>query len=230
VKPLLRYLPLFLFCSLPWANAQYPHRHDSGEPGPYNFAIGFGSAQDSSNGSGIENLNSVNALSSCTVSSLDPTCVRNPALAHFFMGIDGDAMLNRRFGFGGELTFTPGRSNYGPLLYRQDFYDFNGLFVPLSNKHFSFRLEGGIGGAHSGFALSQTGCVGTAVCSTQTVSVGSSNHFQEHAGAGIEVYLTRHIFIRPQFDYHHVHGFTDQFGSDNVPAGSVWLGYNFGEF
>jgi hypothetical protein len=227
----LRYLPLFLFCSVPWANAQYPRHRDNDVPGPYNVAIGFGGQNDSSNGLGIEtNQNSLNAFGPCAPSSSDPTCVRNPALAHFFMGIDADAMLNKRIGFGGEIKFTPGRSDYGPLRYRQEFYDFNGLFTPLTNKRFTVRLEGGIGGAHTGFALTQTACVGTAVCNTQTVSFGSTNHFQEHLGAGVEVYLTRHMFIRPQFDYHHVHGFTDQFGSDNVPAGSVWLGYNFGEF
>lgn len=46
---------------------------------------------------------------------------------------------------------------------------------------------------------------------------------------GVPVYLTEHFSLRPQFDYHHVHGFTQQFGRDNVIGGTVWFGYNFGE-
>jgi hypothetical protein len=37
------------------------------------------------------------------------------------------------------------------------------------------------------------------------------------------------VFIRPQFDYRFVPGFTDQFSSDSVLGGSVWLGYSFGD-
>jgi hypothetical protein len=198
--------------------------------GPYNFAIGFGSAQDPSNGLGIENSNSVNAFGSCTPSTADPTCQQTPALGHLFMGFDGDAMLNKHFGFGGEFNFEPTKGNYGPLQYRQEFYDFNGLYEPISNKHFAIRLEGGIGGAHTGFSIFQNSCVGVAVCSGYASSVGGANHFQEHASLGVQIYVTHHIFVRPQFDYHHVSGFTDQFGRDTVPEGSVWVGYNFGSF
>jgi hypothetical protein len=59
--------------------------------------------------------------------------------------------------------------------------------------------------------------------------VGSSGHFQVHVGVGVQLYVTEHIFIRPQFDLHYVPGFTQQFGSNLVPAGMVWLGYSFGD-
>jgi len=58
--------------------------------------------------------------------------------------------------------------------------------------------------------------------------VGSAKHFQEHVGVGLQVGLTEHIFIRPQFDYHYVNGFTDQFKSNSVPEATIWLGYSFG--
>jgi len=220
VKQPCRYLPLLLLCSVAVARAQ----------GPYNVAISFGGAQDPSNGLGIENVSSPNAFASCTPSPTDPTCQRNPALGRFFMGFGADAMLSKHLGFGGEFTFEPTKSNYGPLQYRQEFYDFNGIYAPINVKHFTLRLEGGIGGAHTGFSFLQSQCVGTAVCSSYSSSVGASNHFQEHAGLGIQIPLTEHIFLRPQFEYRHVNGFTQQFGRDSVPGGVIYVGYNFGSF
>jgi hypothetical protein len=70
--------------------------------------------------------------------------------------------------------------------------------------------------------------VGTAVCSNYTQSFGSSNHFQIHAGAGVEIYLTKSLFIRPQFDLHYVPSFTEQFGSVAVPGGMIWIGFRTG--
>jgi hypothetical protein len=198
---------------------------DSQGPGPYNIALGFGSWQDPSNGSGLD----PNTFTGCTLAA-DPVCELNPALSHFFMGVDGDAMLNKRFGFAGEFVFTPTRSNYGPLQYRQEFYDANALFEPLAKKRVTVRIEGGAGGAHTGFSLTESSCVGTAVCTNQAESFGGSNHFQEHASVGVQIYLTHTIFIRPQFDYRHVGNFTDQFSRDTVLQGGIWLGYNFGTF
>ena len=83
--------------------------------------------------------------------------------------------------------------------------------------------------ARTSFSLTQSGCVGTAVCSTSTEPVGAANHFQVHVGVGVQVFLTEHIFIKPQFDLHYVPGFTNQFGSNAVPEGMLWVGYSFGE-
>lgn len=215
-----RYLPLLLICAVPVARAQ----------GPYNFALGFGGVQDSSNGLGIENASSVNAFSSCTPSPSDPTCQPNPSLGRFFMGFEGDGMLSKHFGIGGGFDFEPTKGNYGPLQYRQEFYNFNGLYVPINNKHFALRLEGGIGGAHTGFSIFQNQCVGIAVCSGYTSPVGGANHFEQNAGVGVQIYLTQHIFLRPQFEYRHVDGFTQQFGRDSLLQGVIYVGYNFGSF
>jgi hypothetical protein len=156
------------------------------------------------------------------------------------MGFEGDAMLNKHLGFGGELNFQPTKGDYGPLLYRQLFYDFDALYAPINNKKVQLRIEGGIGGAHSGFSYSQTSCVGVAVCTTQVIPVGSSGHFQIHVGAGVQIYVKGHIFVRPQFDFREVPGLTGtfstgavptsvyQFGTNQVFGGTVWVGYNFG--
>jgi hypothetical protein len=59
--------------------------------------------------------------------------------------------------------------------------------------------------------------------------VGASSHFQVHVGAGVQIYVTQHIFIRPQLDFRQVPSLTHQFGTNRVVGGIVWLGYNFGE-
>jgi hypothetical protein len=50
-----------------------------------------------------------------------------------------------------------------------------------------------------------------------------------HVGAGVQFYVKPHIFIRPQLDFREVPGFTNQFGSNQVIGGTIWVGYNFGE-
>lgn len=191
--------------------------------------IGFGSAHVKSSGAGIDNASSPNAFGSCSLSSGDSFCQATPSLGGFFMGLGGDIMLQKHYGFGAEVQFQPARSDYGPLQYRQIFYDFNGIYAPVNESRFMLQLQGGIGGARTSFAFTQSGCVGTAVvCTNQTVPVGNSSHFQVHAGVGVQILVTEHIFIRPQFDLHYVPNFTQQFGSNAVPEGMIWVGYNWG--
>jgi hypothetical protein len=138
-------------------------------------------------------------------------------------------MLWKHFGVGAEVNFQPAKSDYGPLQYRQTFYDFNGIFAPINQKRAQLQLQGGIGGAKTSFSFTSTGCVGTAVCTTQSEPVGNTSHFQLHVGVGIQLFLTEHIFVRPQFDLHYIPNFTDQFGRNAVPAGTVWVGYSWGD-
>jgi len=105
----------------------------------------------------------------------------------------------------------------------------NGIYEPLITKRAIVQLQGGLGSASTGFIISQSGCAGTAVCSTSTSSVGSSTHFQLHFGAGLQIALTDHFFVRPSFDLHYVPNLTDQFGRNVVPAATIAVGYHFGE-
>jgi hypothetical protein len=195
----------------------------------FDVNLGFGSAHASANSGGLDNASSLNAFGSCTPGSGDANCQSLPNLGGFFLGIGGDLMLYKHFGAGFEANLQPTQQSYGPLQYRETFYDVNGIYAPINTKRASLRLEGGIGGARTSFSLSQSGCVGTAVCTTSNQPVGAANHFQVHAGVGVQIYLTDHIFVRPQFDFHYVPGLTDQFGSTAVPEGMLWVGYSFGE-
>jgi hypothetical protein len=195
----------------------------------FDLNVGFGSAWDSANSGGIDNAASLNPFGTCTPNSGDADCQSLPTLHGFFLGFGGDLMLYKHFGVGFQASLQPSRETYGPLSSRQTFYDFNGIYAPIATKRASLQLEAGVGGARTSFAYTESGCVGTAVCSSSTEPVGTANHFDVHVGVGVQIFLTEHIFIKPEFDYHYVPGLTNQFGSDSVPEGMVWVGYNFGE-
>jgi hypothetical protein len=210
VNRICRYLPLLF--SISFANAQ----------SSVDVNVGFGGVHDKTSGSGID----ANTGGSCLTGS---TCSLTPALSGFFMGFGGAIMLNKHFGFGGEASLQPVKQDYAILKSRQIFYDFDGIYTPVNEKKVMLRLLGGIGGSTSSFSLTQNSCVGTAVCQNQTQPVGSSKHFQIHVGAGVQIYVTDHIFIRPQFDLHYVPNFTNQYGSSLAPGGMVWIGYSLGD-
>ena len=198
----------------------------------FDVNLGFGSAWDSANGGGIDNAAaSLNAFGSCTVGTGDANCQSLPKLNGFFLGFGGDLMLYKHLGVGFEASLQPSRKEgYGPLESRQTFYDVNAIYAPVTSKRASLLLEGGVGGARTSFSLTQSGCVGTAVCSTSTEPVGAANHFQVHVGVGVQIFLDgTHFPQASEFDLHYVPGLTNQFGSDAVPEGMLWVGYNFGE-
>jgi hypothetical protein len=197
----------------------------------FDLNVGLGTAHLGANGGGLENGNStqVAAGTACTVSSAEPSCQATPSLGGVFLGLGGDLMLRKHYGIGMEFAVQPVKSDYALLQFRQTFYDINGIYAPVSEKRVQLQLQGGIGGARTSFSYTQSNCVGTAVCSTQSSPVGNANHFQVHVGVGLQLYLTEHIFVRPQFDLHVVPNFDQQFGGTRVPAGTVWVGYSFGD-
>jgi opacity protein-like surface antigen len=228
VKRLRRYLPLMSLLSfcLPFASAQ----------SSVDFMLGFGTAHASAASTGLDS----EALTSCspvggTNVSTGGTCEATHDLSGFFLGFGGDVMLWKHVGIGAEVSLQPARSNFvdtsfGTLQSRVTFYDFNLVYAPVNTKRASVYLEGGIGGVRTGLSINESSCVGSA-CTGSTEPVASSNHFAIHGALGVSLFVTEHIFIRPQFDVHYVPNFTTQpgFGSNFVPAGMVWLGYNFGE-
>lgn len=205
-----RYLPL-LFC-IPFAHAQ----------SALDVNLGFGTAHNKAAGGGIDS----NTGATCTTGT---TCLQTPTLSGFFMGFGGTIMLSKHLGFSGEATLQPRKQDYAGFQSRQIFYDVNGVYAPVNEKKVMVRLEGGIGGATTSFSYTASSCVGTAVCQTQSQAVGSAKHIQIHAGAGVQIYLNEHVFIRPQVDVHFVPNFTNQFGSNLAPSAMVWIGYSMGD-
>jgi len=214
----LRICSLFALC-LPFASAQ----------DALDVHIGVGSFHNSASGGGLDNASSLNAFGTCSPGSGDTLCQSTSGLGGAFLGVGADIMFSKRFGAGFQANIQPARSNYGPLDYRQTFLNIDGIYAPINRKRAVLQLLGGIGDARTSFSVNQSSCIGTAVCSSQTVPVGSANHFAIHAGAGVQLFVTSHIFVRPQFDYYYVPNFTDQFGGNSVPGASISVGYSFGE-
>jgi len=218
MKKVWFYAPL-LFCLPVVAHAQ----------AAVDFGVGFGSAWDSSSGQGIEGPLSINAFGSCSPSApVDQFCEKTPSLNGFFLGFSGDIMFKEKFGAGFEGNFQPSRENYGPLQSRVSFIDVNAIYQPYVSKRATIQLQGGIGDARTSFAFSQSSCVGTVVCTTGTQPVGNATHFQVHVGVGVQIGITDHLFIRPQFDLHYAPSFDNQWGNNAVPEATVWVGYHFG--
>jgi hypothetical protein len=220
MKWIYRFLPMLslLFFSIPCA-AQ-------GQGGALDFGVGIGSYHAKALSYGI----SSQTFDSCVPSSSNPDCLDLPSLGGVFLGFGGDAMVWNRFGIGGEISFKPVKNDYGPLQYRQMFYDINGIFAPINQDRFVLKLIGGIGGARTGFSYKQEYCVGTAICQSETTSLGTSSHFQLHAGVGLQYFVNDKVFIRPQLDLHYVPKLTDQFGSNSVVGGTIWIGFRSSEY
>ena len=222
------HLPLLLvpFCCIQLASAQ----------SAFDLNFGVGAVQDkAASGQVDQNLNQ------CTTGDLYGPCVSTPALSGATIGFGGDLMLRKKFGVGAEVGFQPGKQNYINLnasaaanglnslavTSRMTLFDVNGIYQPISTKKVALKLEGGIGGANLKFyeAGSSSSVLGSQ-SSSQYIS--SANHFQVHGGLGVQIYVTDHIFIRPQFDVHYVRNLTE-FGSNIVTSETVWVGYSWGD-
>jgi hypothetical protein len=212
VRPISRYLSIsLLLLGLPLAaRAQ-----------SFDVGVGFGTNHDGSNGQGTDSETGL----SCTPGGEDTTCDTNPALDNFSMGFAGDFMATKHFGLGFEGIFQPKQDNYGPFTYRQSFYDFNAIYAPINEKRVSLKIEGGGGGAKTNVYVP----VSVPLGGTESELYNENNHFALHASVGVQIYVTEHVFIRPQFDYRYVPNFNEEFGSDSVTGGSIWIGYSFGD-
>ena len=153
-----------------------------------------------------------------------------PSMAGSFGKVGADFMLTQHFGIGGETDFRFSQADYAGLNYRPTFYDFNGIWLPTGHKlkRIVPELQAGLGGTRLSFYYPQSSCDVFAGCSSTNTFVESSNHFQVHMEAGVRVYLTQHLFLRPQVDAHWVNNFF-QFGSNWVPEYGASLGWTFGE-
>ncbi len=138
----------------------------------------------------------------------------------------GDFMITKALGFGAETDFSFSSSNYLGFKTRPIFYDFNGVYLPFNTRWSKVvpEIQAGIGGVRMDFNYSA--CNSLVGC--QTSAVGSSSHFQVHVGAALNLYATKHIFIRPAFDYHYVPNFF-QYSSNSVPEYGASIGWSFTE-
>lgn len=184
--------------------------------------VGFGTNHASASATGLDTVTGA----SCTSGS---TCQNSKSMGGLFMGFGGDIMFKDHFGGGFDLVVQPARQDYNTglgLKSRQSFMDINGIYAPINRKKWNAQLIGGIGAARTSFAVTSSGCVGTAVvCTSQTQVIGSNSHFQVHVGAALQYFIWEKVFIKPEFMYHYVPSLTNQFGTNSVPGVMVSVGY-----
>lgn len=184
-----------------------------------------------------------------------PNCYdggKTSALGGVFMGFGVNLMLWEHFGVGMEVAFQPNRPTYasipqelplttagvtvagsGQAPYsfqeRTTFYDFNGIYEPWKSEKAELQVIGGFGGANTKSYINQSSS-GSLLGGGSAYSqyAGSSNHLNLHAGLAMQIYLSDHMYLRPQFDFHYVPGET-QFGSKMVLQEMVWIGYTIGD-
>jgi hypothetical protein len=198
-------LALFLFCAK-FAAAQ----------ANLDVHAGASTALDSSSGQLIDTFG-------------DGTLYGTPKLRGTHMNFGATVMFTQHFGFGGEFAFHPAKSDYAGLQYRPIFYDFNAIWQPTQrSKRVVPELQAGIGGVNLRYYYSQQACDAFTGCSNYSSYVAGSKHFQGHFGAGVRLYVTGHLYVKPQVDLHLVNNFF-QFGSNLMPQYGVSVGYTFGE-
>ncbi len=178
--------------------------------------FGVGTAQAGSNGQSIDAFGTGNFLNT-------------PRLGGTFGKAGADIMLTPHLGIGGEADFRFSQTGYAGLNYRPTFYDINAIYTPVrAFKRVVPEFQGGLGAVSLKFFYPQQYCDAFAGCSNSNTFLESSNHFQVHFAAGLRLYVTPHLFIRPQIDAHYVNNFF-QFGSNWVPEYSASVGWSFGE-
>ena len=179
-------------------------------------AVGIGTATASATGQGIDTFGT-------------GTLYYPPTLHGVFGKVSGDIMLKPSFGIGVEYAARFSQGAYAGINYRPSFYDFNAVYSPvLKNKRFQPEFQGGLGGMNIRFYQNSSACDSFGGCSSSNTYLESSNHLQLHGMAGVRVYVTKNLFIRPEVDVRYVHNLF-QFGTNVVPEYGVSVGYSFGK-
>jgi hypothetical protein len=187
--------------------------------------LGFGIATDSSNNQQLE----------CSQSASCSSGITNPDVGPQLTGLLGvfgaDFMWKPKLGFGGEFSWRTSQGPFAPqedVTYRPEFFDFNVIYHPIKAARVVPEIQGGIGGVHTKFYETESGCLSGAIaCSTLSQYFASSNHFAIHFAGGVRFYVKGGIYVRPQFDGRYVPNFVE-FGSNFVPEYTVAIGYTFG--
>ncbi len=194
------------------------------------FALCLGSVAHAQDADVLFGAGFVTDSSSNSVSTLLGTPLTSPSLNATFGKVGGDFMIKKHLGFGAETDFQFSHANYQGFQARPIFYDFNAVYMPGVGRFSRVvpEIQGGIGGVRMTFVYNSTSCDTLVGCTSSAVPYESASHFQLHVGVGVRLYATKHLFVRPQFDYHYVPNFI-QYGSNSVPEFGAAVGWSFSE-
>lgn len=119
-----------------------------------------------------------------------------------YPSVGGDLIfLPHGLGISGQVAWRGSQTLYSGLDVRPLFYNFNLMWQPIP-PGVTVRPDFSIGiGAQSLRVYT-----GTFTCGTFTgcTDYFTSSHLLLHAGIGVKVYITDHIFLRPVVDYYNI--------------------------
>lgn len=133
-----------------------------------------------------------------------------------------DFLFYHNLGVGFNAAFRAHQNLYqGFQPFRPFFYDVDAVYAPPLGKRAQAELSAGIGAESVRFYTPFLNC--SFVSCTNFVS---SNHFLGQFGAGMRLYVTRRIFIRPEAHLYLVRNNVEFSGSRATRFG-VSIGYSF---
>jgi len=142
-----------------------------------------------------------------------------------YLGFSGDYLFWRQLGIEGEVAWRASQTLYGGYQpFRPIFYDFNAIYAPRLGKYLQLELLGGVGGLSTRFYTQTYTCDFFTYSCTNYVS---SNHFMGDVGAGVRVYLTHGLFVRPEFREYFIHN-NFEFSSGYATRAGATIGFSFG--
>lgn len=167
--------------------------------------------------------------SSGPINTLDGGVVYDtPRMGGFFDTVGGDIILRHGLGVGADISFRQNKGPYAGLAYRPTFYDVNAVYHPRTiNGRLIPEVQAGFGRLNLKFYDTPQFCLTYSQgCQSTTGEITTRNRFSLNGGGGLNVYVYKSFFIRPQVDIRWVHHLVD-FGSSWVPEYTVALGYTF---
>ncbi|MGH9477149.1 MAG: hypothetical protein ACRD1C_12580 [Terriglobales bacterium] len=121
-------------------------------------------------------------------------------------------------GIGGEVSFRATTNSSG---LRPTYYDFNVLLAPVHiTRSIIPELMLGLGSQDIHGITGLASCGSLSNCSTY-----AGNHLAAHVGVAAKVFITEHIFLRPEAHFYFIHNNT---AFPNAQRWGVSLGYSFG--
>ena len=140
-----------------------------------------------------------------------------------YLNFGMDFLFYHNLGAGFNASWRASQNLYeGFQPFRPFFYDFGGVYGPPLGKRAQLNLQAGIGIESIRF---YTGTIQGNQFTGFTNFV-SSNHFMGHFGGGVQLYMTRAIFIRPEVNFYLVHNQAEFAGNHATRFGAT-IGYSF---
>ena len=140
-----------------------------------------------------------------------------------YLNVSGDVIVHRNFGISGEVAWRASQNSYqGYQGFRPILYDFNAMYAPKLGKRARLELVAGLGGISSRFYNDYYTC-DYYTCTNYS----DSNHFMGDVGAGVRLYVTEHVFLRPEFRTYFIKD-AWEYSSNHATRAGVTLGYSFG--